>query len=289
MQAALACRSLAHSTRLIVALAVGSVPVLFIALTVMANATTSASCRPGSGPHLAGQRITAAELTRYQGTSGLECANLAKANLRSAKLGQAQLDNANLSRSDASGAAGPPAVPPLGPVVSISPTKLHMYVLGGATLIFMLLTLGSIRRFFSFRTSDNFFGGRGFNRPWGGYDASGYNASGYTAAPSPFNATTPAGPYGPMPAAFTGRWQSTGRLAKLGFAILGALIVSIGLWWIGMTVLDAILIPAGKVGYRLCESTCGTRFGRLSPTRLAVGTVVIAVGVTLRIIGRIRY
>lgn len=92
-----------------------------------------------------------------------------------------------------------------------------------------------------------------------------------------------------MPTAFTGRWQGTGRLAKLGVAILGALIVSIGLWWIGMTVLDAILIPAGKVGYRLCESTCGKRVGGLSPARLAVGTVVIAVGVTLRTIGRIRY
>jgi hypothetical protein len=54
-------------------------------------------------------------------------------------------------------------------------------------------------------------------------------------------------------------------------------------------VFDAILIPAGKVGYQLCESSCGTRFGGHSPAHIAVGLALTNVGGTLRAIGRIRY
>lgn len=406
MQAGLASRSVGHSA--LAALAIGALPFLVtLAPTV--------SCRPGSGPQLAGHRITAAEVARYAGSNGLECADLARANLsglnliqvdltranlrdaslrkavlrqaimtgadlvgadlRLTKLDQAELQGANLSRADLrfatldqatlthanlasanltkaslieiqarganfrsanltganlegstltgahfqdaklrgasfTGATGAPAgaatndtasggpsatTTTVGPTVSIGKSRLHMYVLGGAALIFVLMALGSVRRFITFRASGNFSvgpgpgytGRRGYGDgpagPWGGI-----NASGYAAQPTPFAATTPANPYGPMPTTFAGRPRGLALPVKLVLAILGALVVSIGLWLIGTTVIDAILIPAGRAGYRLCESTCGSRFGN-APASLAGGAVLMAIGGILRSLGRIRY
>lgn len=422
MGAALNSRRSAHSGRLAAALVATALPVITLAAAGQASAATAAGCKAGSGPHLAGQRVTAAEVTRYEDGSGLECADLARANLsglrliqidltganlshanlrsadltqatmnranltgadlRKAKLIQAELKDANLSHADlryanlgqatlthadlasakltkatleevqagganfrsanltdadfsgamltgahfggadtrgasftgATGApagqsggvpgAGAPAGPGTGPVVKITKRTWQMYTLTGAALIFLLMSLGSVRRYFATRTSGRFLGGPGagyggFNRgyggaagaygtPWGGNDA-----SGYAAQPTPFS-TTPYGqsaanPYGPMPTAFAPQWRGAGRLARLGLAILGALVVAIGLWLIGTTVIDAVLVPAGKAGYRLCESTCGTRFSGHTPFGLGIGVVLLAVGGTLRAIGRIRY
>ena len=84
-----------------------------------ATAAARAGCAPGSGPHLAGKRITAAEIARYQGTTGLRCADLAgadlhglnlvqldltKANLRHANLSHAQLGQATLTGANLKGA-----------------------------------------------------------------------------------------------------------------------------------------------------------------------------------------
>ena len=436
----LAARDLGRIGRLMAALAAAALPILIVAAAGPASAADTAAaarCRPGSGPHLAGQRITAAEVARYEGTSGLACADLARANLsglsliqidltganlrhanlrsadltqatmnhvnlagadlRKAKLIQAELTGAYMSRADLRfanleqatlsranltsanltkakltevdahgtnfgranltnanlegatltgayfkhaklhgasfiGATGAPAsqsqsgggnpggnpgvsVPPVpgaGPPVSVSKKSLQMYLLGGAALIFVLMSLGSVRRFFYTRTRGSFFGspgagyggfggqsnygggfgagygayGGGPGSPWGGQDASGY--AGQPTPTTPFT-PTPAAPYGPMPAAFSGRWQGAGRPARLALAILGALVVAIALWLIGTTVADSILIPAGKVGYRLCESTCGSRFASHSPVGLVVGVILLVFGGTLRVIGRIRY
>ncbi len=412
----------AHSGRLAAALVAVALPVITLTAAGQASAATTAGCKPGSGPHLAGQRITAAEVERYQGSSGLECADLARANLsglsliqidltganlrhanlrsanltqatmdrvnligadlRKAKLIQAELKGANLSHADlryanlgqatlthadlasakltkatldevqATGAnfrsanltdadfsgatltgahfgganthgasftgatggpagqsggvpgVGVPAGPGNGPVVKVSKTTWHMYLLAGAALIFVLMSLGSVRRFFATRTSGSFLGAPGagyggfspgyggaggpYGTPWGGNDA-----SGYAAQPTPFS-TTPFGnpaanPYGPMPAALSGQWRGAGRPVRLALAILGALVVAIGLWLIGTMVIDAVLVPAGKAGYRLCESTCGTRFSGHTPFGLGIGVVLLALGGTLRAIGRIRY
>lgn len=396
--------------RVIAALAVSALPILIVAT---ADGTATAECSPGSGQHLAGQRITAAEVARYQGTSGLECADLARANLsglsliqfdltranlrhadlshanltqatltgaamqggnlrsadltqatmnrvnladadlRYAKLGQAELKGAdlasatlvkasltevgaqganfrraNLTDADLSGATltgahfngaklkgasfigatGAPAGRSGGitgvsaPAVSVSKKNLQEYLLGGAALIFVLLSLGSVRRYFYTRTTGSFFGasgagyggfagpgnyGAGYASPWGGQDASGYGG-GQPTPTTPFIPTR-AAPYGPMPTAFAGRWRGAGRSAKLALAILGALVVAIALWLIGTTVVGAILVPAGKAGYRLCESTCGSRFADHGPAGLIVGVILLAFGGTLRAIGRIRY
>jgi uncharacterized protein YjbI with pentapeptide repeats len=422
MLAALDLGRAARFGRLMAALAVGALPILIVAAT--APAAAAAGCRPGSGPRLAGQRITAAEVARYRGTSGLECADLARANLsglslvqldltranlrhaylrhtdlgqatlsgaamqganlrsadliqatmnrvslvgadlRKAKLTQAELKGANLSKADLryatldeatlthadlasanltkaslidveaqgtnfrganltdadlngatltgahfngaklhgasfSGVTGGPVptVPGTGPKVSVTKKTLQQYLLGGAALIFVLMSLGSVRRYFYTRTG-NFLGapGAGYGAfggpsnyggsPWGGNDASGYGGQ-----PTPTTSFTPtrANPYGPMPTAFTGRWRGAGRPAKLALAILGALVVAIALWLIGTTVADSLLVPAGNVGYRLCESTCGSRFASHSPVGLVAGVILLAFGGTLRAIGRIRY
>jgi uncharacterized protein YjbI with pentapeptide repeats len=462
MLAALNREHLARSGRLVAALAAGALPILLVANAAPASAAGAAAgagCRPGSGPHLAGQRITAAEVARYQGTSGLRCADLARANLsglnlvqldltradlrhanlshtnltqatltgaamqganlrsaqliqatmnrvnlasadlRNAKLGQAELTHANLSNADlrfadlgqatlthadlasanltkaslgeaeaqganfrranltdadltaatltgahfkgaklrganftsATGApanqsngGGPPVSVPTtvqGTPVSVSKRTLQEYLLGGAALIFILMSLGSVRRFFYTRTTGSFlnspgtgyggfgggnfgggfasgyggpgYGGSGFGgagtgpgNPWGANDASGYSAQ--PTPTTPFT-PTPTSPYGPMPTAFAGSWRGAGRPAKLALAILGALVVAIALWLIGTTVVDSILVPAGKAGFRLCESTCGSRFASHSPIGLVAGVVLLAVGGTLRTIGRIRY
>src|SRR5215469_5346553 len=65
-------------------------------LVALAPAHAAATCARGSGPHLAGQRITAAEVARYQGTTGLRCADLARANLSGLDLIQVDLTRANL-------------------------------------------------------------------------------------------------------------------------------------------------------------------------------------------------
>jgi uncharacterized protein YjbI with pentapeptide repeats len=393
----------ARSGRLMATLAVAALPILIVATTAPATAA-AAGCRPGSGPRLAGQRITAAEVARYRGTSGLECADLARANLsglslvqldltkanlwhanlshtdlgqatltgtamqganlRSAKLTQAELKGANLSKADLryatldeatlthadlasanltkaslidveaqgtnfrwanltdadlngatltgahfrgaklngasfSGANGGPVptVPSAGPSVSVTKKTLRQYLLGGAALIFVLMSLGSVRRYFYTRTG-NFLGAPGagygaFGGPsnyggsaWGGNDASGYGGQ---ATPTTSFTPTRANPYGPMPTAFAGRWRGAGRPAKLALAILGALVVAIALWLIGTTFADSLLVPAGNVGYRLCESTCGSRFASHSPVGLIAGVILLAFGGTLRTIGRIRY
>lgn len=405
-----------RSGRLMAALAAAALPILIMATADAAAATAAAAgCRPGSGPHLAGQRITAAEVARYQGTSGLECADLARANLsglsliqfdlaranlrhanlshanltqatltgaamqganlrsadltqatmkranlsgadlRYAKLGQADLNGAdlasatlvraslteveaqranfrraNLTDADLTGAtltgahfkgaklhgtslAGAtgapsvstpgvslPAVPGAGPAVAVSKKTLQEYLLGGAAVIFVLMSLGSLRRYVYTRTGSllgapgagyggfggGFGPGYGPGSPWGGNDASGYG--GQATPTTPFTPTR-ANPYGPMPAAFAGRWRGAGRPARLALAILGALVVAIALWLIAHTVTDAILVPAGKAGYRLCESTCGSRFAGHGPIGLIVGVILLAFGGTLRAIGRIRY
>lgn len=423
MLAALGLGRWARFSRLMAVLAIGTLPILIVATTAPATAAV-AGCRPGSGPHLAGQRITAAEVARYRGTSGLQCADLARANLsglslgqldltranlrhanlshtdlgqatltgaamqganlrsadliqatmnrvslvgadlRKAKLTQAEFKGANLSKADLryatldqatltnanlasanltkaslidveaqdtdfrrtnltdadlngatltgaqfkgaklhgasfSGASGGPVptVPGAGPPVSVTKKTLRQYLLGGAALIFVLMSLGSVRRYFSTRTG-NFLGapGAGYSAlggpsnyggsRWGGNDASGYGGQ---PTPTTSFTPTPTSPYGPMPTAFAGRWRGAGRPAKLALAILGALVVAIGLWLIGTTVADSLLVPAGNVGYRLCESTCGSRFASHSPVGLVAGVILLAFGGTLRTIGRIRY
>lgn len=427
MLAALDLGRAARFGRLMAALAVGVLPILIVATA--AGTAAAAGCRPGSGPRLAGQRITAAEVARYRGTSDLQCADLARANLsglslvqldltranlrhanlnhtdlgqatltgtamqganlrsadliqatmnrvnlvgadlRKAKLTQAELKGANLSKADLryatldeatlthadlasadltkaslidveaqganfrwanltdadlngatltgahfknaklrgasfSGATGGPVptVPGAGPTVSVSKKTLQQYLLGGAALIFVLMSLGSVRRYFYTRTTGNFLGapgagyggfGTGYGgpsggpgSPWGGNDASGYGGQ---LTPTTSFTPTPANPYGPMPTAFAGRWRGAGRPAKLALAILGALVVAIALWLIGTTVADSLLVPAGNVGYRLCESTCGSRFASHSPVGLVAGAALLAFGGTLRTIGRIRY
>lgn len=168
---------------------------------------------------------------------------------------------------------------------------MQEYLLGGAALIFALMSLGSVRRYFYTRTTGSFLGAPGagyggFVGPWGGQDASGYG--GQPTPTTPFT-PTPAAPYGPMPSAFAGRWRGTGRPARLALALLGALVVAIALWLIGTTVVDVILVPAGKAGYRLCESSCGSRFAGHAPVGLVAGLILLAFGGTLRAIGRIRY
>jgi hypothetical protein len=173
------------------------------------------------------------------------------------------------------------------------------------------MSLSSVRRYFYTRTTGSFFGARGAGyggfggpgnygggfgpgyggpggpgSPWGGNDASGYSAQ--PTPTTPFT-PTPSTPYGPMPAAFSGRWRGAGRPARLALAILGALVVAIALWLIGTTVVSALLIPTGKAGLRLCESTCGSRFADHAPVGLVVGVILLALGGTLRTIGRIRY
>src|SRR6185437_9730073 len=443
MLAALDRARLERFRRLTAAVAAGALPILIlttasvatadVATADAAGATSAAGCRPGSGPHLAGQRITATEVARYQASGGLECADLARANLRhanlshanlnqatltgaameganlrsanliqatmdrvnltganlrDAKLGQAELKGASLSKADLrfadlgqatltranlasanltraslseaqaqganfrkanltdadltaatltgahfkgaklrgasfTGATGAPAdqggggpgvsvptLPGAGPAVAVSEKTLQEYLLGGAAVIFILMSLGSVRRYFYTRTTGSFFGGPGAGyggyggfggpsnygggfgpgygpgSPWGGNDASGYGGA---ATPTTPFTPTPATPYGPMPTAFAGRWRGAGRPARLALAILGALVVATALWLIGHTVANAILIPAGNAGLRLCESTCGTRFAGHAPVGLVAGVILLAIGGTLRAIGRIRY
>ena len=387
MLAALDRGHMARFGRLIAALAAGALPVLIVATAAgtaaAADSAAAAGCKPGSGPHLAGRRITASEVARYQGTSGLQCADLARANLsglrliqfdltkanlrhanlshanltqatltgaamqganlRSADLTQATMDHVNLAGADLrkanleqveakganfrkanltdadlseatltsahfngaklngasfAGATGGPAGQSGGPAgqsggtstVSVSKKNVHEYLLGGAALIFVLMSLGSVRRYFYTRTGSFLrapgAGYGGFVGPWGGRDASGYG--GQPTPTTPFT-PTPAAPYGPMPSAFVGRWRGTGRPARLALAILGALVVAIALWLIGTTVVEAILVPAGKTGLRLCESSCGSRFGGHTPVGLVAGVILLAFGGTLRAIGRIRY
>ena len=81
---------------------------------VAASAAQAATCAQGSGPHLAGQKITAAKIAPYVGTSGLECADFAGSNLSGlsliqfdltkADLKNANLSNANLGQATLSGA-----------------------------------------------------------------------------------------------------------------------------------------------------------------------------------------
>lgn len=109
--------------RTALAAAGGLVAAVFLAAsTAVAAGATTASCRPGSGPDLAGRHLTSSDLSNY--SSGLQCANLTgadlsglsltqvdftgavmrDANLQSADLGQATLDRADLSGANLSNA-----------------------------------------------------------------------------------------------------------------------------------------------------------------------------------------
>jgi len=384
-------------------------------LVALAPAHAAATCARGSGPHLAGQRITAAEVARYQGTTGLRCADLARANLsgldliqvdltranlRGANLSHAKLDQAtltgaamqgadlrkanftqatmtrvnvtgadlrkatldqatltdadltsadlagaslievqanranfrsanlsdtsftgatltgahftgaNLSGAEFSGATGAPATanssgqsggaPQSNPTSITGPTvsksAWHMYLLGGVAILFGLMVLGSVRRFFSLRSVGGFGGTPGFGYQGGyggpgpggfgvyGGDASGFGGSYPPTTPGPFT-TTPG--YMRTPSQFAGR-MSPSRPGRLAVAIVGALVVAIGLWLIGNGVLDAVLVPAGKAGYRLCETSCGSRFST-ETVGLVAGVATFVFGGILRAVGRIRY
>jgi hypothetical protein len=62
-------------------------------------ATQSATCRPGSGPDLAGKTITSSQASGFSSTS-LACANLTDSNLSGLSLGQVNFTDANLSGAD---------------------------------------------------------------------------------------------------------------------------------------------------------------------------------------------
>ncbi|HET9897541.1 MAG TPA: pentapeptide repeat-containing protein [Streptosporangiaceae bacterium] len=93
-------RNLAFQGKVVAVLMAVVLPALAAAF---ANAAVTGGCKPGSGPQLASQRITAAVIARYP--DGLRCANLAKANLSG--LGVSQMDltkpnfrHANLHHAD---------------------------------------------------------------------------------------------------------------------------------------------------------------------------------------------
>jgi hypothetical protein len=387
-------------------------------LVALAPATAATTCARGSGPHLAGQRITAAEVARYQGTTGLQCADFARANLsgldlvqvdltranlrganlshtrlvqstltgaamqganlrkadlsqasmarvnlagadlRRATLDQATLTDAdlasadlagaslievqanranfrsanlsdvsfsgatltgahftgaNLSGADFSGATGAPATannsgqnggaPQSHPTTTtitgptVSKSTWHMYLLGGVALLLVLMVLGSVRRFFNLQRVRGFTGtpGVGYQGGYagaapGGFGGYGGDASGFGGSYPP---TTPGGPFNTvpgymrMPSQFAGR-MGPSRPGRLVVAIVGAFVVAIGLWLLGNGVLDAVLVPAGNAGYRLCETSCGSRIST-DMVSLVTGVALFVFGGILRAVGRIRY
>src|ERR1700683_1081451 len=84
--------------------AIGFTALLSLTAAGTASAAPAATCSQGSGPHLAGQKITAAKLAPYLGTSGLECADLAGSNLSGLTLVQFDLTGANLRKANLSNA-----------------------------------------------------------------------------------------------------------------------------------------------------------------------------------------
>lgn len=107
MRATRAWGRVVRSGQLSVALAIGALPILALSLGDSASAAQTAqatSCRPGSGAHLAGKRLTNAELQSYSENGQLRCADLTKANLSGLSLIQDDLTGAILRKANLSGA-----------------------------------------------------------------------------------------------------------------------------------------------------------------------------------------
>jgi uncharacterized protein YjbI with pentapeptide repeats len=219
-----------------------------------------------------------------------------------------------------------PGLPGIGtkPTVSGPPIdkgQWQSYLLIGSAVLFALMAAASVRRFFSARVRSAFlnrgFGGGyglggsygpygqggsfgpygqggGFNQGGGGFNQGG----GFGPGPggSAFD-TQPGGGYGPMPGVggpgvgggiLGGGANASARPFRLVLAVIGALVVAIGIWLLGTAVMNAVLVPVGSA-FQLCESTCSSRFGGSVPVSIVVGVVVMIVGGVLRRIGTVRF
>jgi uncharacterized protein YjbI with pentapeptide repeats len=231
---------------------------------------------------LASADLTGAALTRVQAKNAdFRSANLSNADFTDAILTGGNFDGANLAVSSFSGAIGAPASSTI--VAAGTKSGWQIELLAGAAVIFALMALRPVRRYVRPRTAGGFVGGPSpaFASSGAGFGtwSSGLRSATKVAAPE---VAAPAAAEPPAPAA-VGR-ADTRRLAT---ALGGALILAAGLWLLGWTIIDAILVPAGQAGFRVCETVCGFRVSGVVPV-LVIAVLLMISGVTLRILGRIR-
>ena len=263
-----------------------------------------------------GTNFSKANLTDAQFTS----ADVTGAHFKGAKLSGTDFTGATNPPSTSSG--GLPGLPGIGnsPTVKGPPIdkgQWQSYLLIGSAVLFAVMAAASVRRFFSARVRSAFmnsrfggYGGGGFGPygqggsygpggSFGPYGQGGSFNAGFGPGPggSGFDAQ-PGGGYGPMPGVggpgvgvggiLGGGGNASARPFRLVLAIIGALVVAIGIWLLGTAVMNAVLVPSGGA-YQLCESTCGSRFGGTVPVSIVVGVVVMIVGGILRRIGTVRF